>query len=110
MSDEPIFKCIELLAVAVGLKLTNYIRDLLELLSESQMTETFVAAMVAITRHIHPLRRDIQVRLLDLISVTLSGQMYKPPGAPLRYSRLDVQNSLNLVHKVTYLFGSTKSG
>lgn len=92
-SEEPMFECLALLASAVGPNLTKLLHDVLDLIFEGQLTETLVAALVAIARHIPPLLRTIQIRLLDMISIILSGQVYKPLGAPPQYARPDIKDS-----------------
>lgn len=91
------FECLALLATAVGPNLTKLLHDVLDLIFEGQLTETLVAALVAIARNIPPLLRTIQNRLLDLISIILSGQIYKPLGAPPQYARLDIKESVSQV-------------
>lgn len=91
------FECLASLASAVGPNLTKLLHDVLELIFEGQLTETLVAALVAIARNIPPLLRTIQNRLLDLISFILSGQNYKPLGAPPQYARPDIKESISQV-------------
>lgn len=90
-------ECLALLASAVGPNLTKLLHDVLDILFDGQLTETLVTALVAIARNIPPLLRTIQIRLLDLISIILSGQVYKPLGAPPQYSRLDIKESASQV-------------
>ena len=81
-----------MLARAVGPNLTKLLHDQLDLIFKSQLTEPLRLALEAIARHIPPLLRTIQDKLLDLISVILSGQKYKPLGAPAQYARPDITN------------------
>lgn len=91
------FECLALLASAVGPNLTKLLHDVLDLIFEGQLTETLVTALVAIAQNIPPLLRTIQIRLLDQISLVLSGQYYKPLGAPPQYARPDLKDSVTQV-------------
>ncbi|KAJ3547494.1 hypothetical protein NM688_g5399 [Phlebia brevispora] len=81
-SEEPIFQCVGMLASAVGPNLTKLLHDQLDLMFACGLSEPLHQALVAIARYIPPLLRTIQDRLLDLLSTILSGQAYKPLGAP----------------------------
>lgn len=93
-----------MLATAVGQALTKYLHDLLDLMFNCGLSEPLVTALSNIADRIKPLSPVIQgkkqikrmdnerervliqfiklERLLNVISITLSGQPYKPPGAP----------------------------
>ncbi|KAI0091642.1 phosphatidylinositol 3-kinase [Irpex rosettiformis] len=81
-SEEPIFQCIGMLASAVGPNLTKLLHDQLKLMFDCELSEPLHHALVAIAKHIPPLLRTIQERLLDMLSTILSGKSYKPLGAP----------------------------
>ncbi|EKM51709.1 uncharacterized protein PHACADRAFT_262011 [Phanerochaete carnosa HHB-10118-sp] len=81
-SEEPIFQCIGMLASAVGPNLTKLLHDQLDLMFAYGLSESLREALVAIARHIPPLLKTIQERLLTLLSNILSSQPYKPLGAP----------------------------
>ncbi|RDB15759.1 Serine/threonine-protein kinase tor2, partial [Hypsizygus marmoreus] len=81
-SEEPIFQCVGMLAAAVGPNLTKLLHDQLDLMLACGLSESLRQALVAIARCIPPLLKTIQDRLLDLLSIILSGQPYKPLGAP----------------------------
>ncbi|KAI8371602.1 armadillo-type protein [Radiomyces spectabilis] len=76
------FMCISMLATAVGQALTKYVNDLLDLMFSGGLSEPLVTALSNIAERIKPLSPVIQDRLLNVISITLSGQSYKQPGAP----------------------------
>lgn len=94
------FQCVGMLASAVGPNLTKLLHDQLDLMFKCGLSEPLRQALVAIARHIPPLLKTIQGarfcysnrfiacsmfpkdKLLDLLSVILSGQVYKPLGAP----------------------------
>ena len=71
-----------MLATAVGPNLTKLLHDQLELMFACGLSEPLHSALVNIARYIPPLLKTIQSRLLDLLSTILSGQAYKPLGAP----------------------------
>jgi FKBP12-rapamycin complex-associated protein len=101
------FQCVGMLATAVGPNLTKLLHDQLDLMFACGLSEPLRQALVAIARHIPPLLRTIQGtsfyflslivavirssdRLLDLLSILLSGQPYKPLGAPPSLVRGDM--------------------
>ncbi|KAL0953824.1 hypothetical protein HGRIS_005004 [Hohenbuehelia grisea] len=81
-SEEPIFQCVGMLASAVGPNLTKLLHDQLPLMFACGLSESLRQALVAIARQIQPLLKPIQDKLLDLLSMILSNQPYKPLGAP----------------------------
>ncbi|KAJ7696596.1 armadillo-type protein [Mycena rosella] len=86
-AEGPIFQCIAMLAAAVGPALTKWLHDVLELMFNCGLSEPLREALVAIATNIPPFLKIIQARLLDLLSVTLSGKNYNPVGAPLPLRR-----------------------
>ncbi|EJF64386.1 atypical/PIKK/FRAP protein kinase [Dichomitus squalens LYAD-421 SS1] len=82
LSEEPIFQCVGMLAQAVGPNLTKLLHDQLDLMFGCGLSEPLRQALVAIATHIPPLLKTIQDRLLDLLSMVLCGQSYRPLGAP----------------------------
>ncbi|EJD07323.1 atypical/PIKK/FRAP protein kinase [Fomitiporia mediterranea MF3/22] len=105
-SEEPMFQCIGMLASAVGPNLTKLLHDQLDLMFACGLSEPLRQVLVAIARHIPPLLRTIQDRLLDLISLTLSGQNYKPLGAPPTYQRPEMAAIKDIAVQQT---GATKA-
>ncbi|KAF8892145.1 phosphatidylinositol 3-kinase [Infundibulicybe gibba] len=91
-SEEPIFQCIGMLASAVGPNLTKLLHEQLDLMLACGLSEPLRQALVAIARYIPLFSKQFKFidRLLDLLSVILSGQPYKPLGAPNSLSRNDV--------------------
>ena len=98
-----------MLASAVGPNLTKLLHDQLDLMFACGLSEPLRQALVAIARQIPPLLKTIQGmadvlgilclilitllstdRLLDLLSLILSGQTYKPLGAPPSLGRSDI--------------------
>ncbi|KAF8817420.1 phosphatidylinositol 3-kinase [Phlegmacium glaucopus] len=92
-SEEPIFQCIGQLAAAVGPNLTKLLHDQLDLMLACGLSGPLVSALTAIAKHIPPLLKTLQDRLLDLLSNILSGQPYKPLGAPPNLGRNDVNGT-----------------
>ncbi|KAI8062483.1 armadillo-type protein [Gongronella butleri] len=86
--ENSVFVCISMLATAVGQALTKYMHDLLDLMFHCGLSEPLVAALSNIADRIKPLAPVIQDRLLNVISITLSGQPYKQPGAPTNRAML----------------------
>ncbi|CAO3668466.1 unnamed protein product [Umbelopsis vinacea] len=80
--EPAVFMCISMLAVAVGQALTRYMHELLDLMFNCGLSDPLVQAMKSLAENIKPLLPTIQDRLLNIISLTLSGQPYKAPGAP----------------------------
>jgi len=79
-----------MLAAAVGPNLTKLLHDQLDLIFANEFNEYVRNALAAIAKSIQPLLRSIQDRLLEKLSMTLSGQPYKPLGAPLPAIRPDL--------------------
>ncbi|PFH51827.1 hypothetical protein AMATHDRAFT_58344 [Amanita thiersii Skay4041] len=93
-SEEPIFQCIGMLAAAVGPNLTKLLHDQLDFMLACGLSEPLRQALVAIAKHIPPLLKTIQDRLLDLLSITLSGQPYKSLGAPPNLNRSNISRDI----------------
>ncbi|KDR80665.1 hypothetical protein GALMADRAFT_222261 [Galerina marginata CBS 339.88] len=107
-SEEPIFQCVGMLASAVGPNLTKLLHDQLDLMLACGLSEPLVQALVAIAKCIPPLLKTIQDRLLDLLSNILSGQPYKPLGAPPSLPRNEI-TAINRDLNPTQINGVDKS-
>ncbi|CAK7224906.1 phosphatidylinositol kinase-related protein kinase tor1 [Sporothrix bragantina] len=81
-SVDPVFDCISRLAVAVGQTLTKYMEALLDPIFACDMTPKLTQALVDIAFYVPAVRTTIQERLLNMISLVLSGEPYKHLGAP----------------------------
>lgn len=79
-----------MLAAAVGPNLTKLLHDQLDLIFTNEFNEHVCNALAAIAKSIQPLLRSIQDRLLEKLSMILSGQPYKPFGAPLPAIRTEI--------------------
>ncbi|KAI0924480.1 hypothetical protein AcW2_005356 [Taiwanofungus camphoratus] len=93
-SEEPIFQCVGMLASAVGPNLTKLLHDQLDLMFACGLSEPLRQALTAIAANIPPLLKTIQDRLLDLLSLILNGEHYKPLGAPPLLLRGDAAASI----------------
>lgn len=81
-SVDPVFDCISRLAVAVGQTLSKYMEALLDPIFACDLTPKLTQALVDMAFYIPPVKATIQERLLDMLSVVLCGEPFKPLGAP----------------------------
>ncbi|ORY80056.1 PtdIns-3-kinase tor2 [Protomyces lactucae-debilis] len=81
-NETAIFQCISMLAIAVGQALKPHMHELLDMMFACGLSETLRNALVDLAHHIPPLLPTIQERLLNLLSLILSGRPFRPPGAP----------------------------
>jgi FKBP12-rapamycin complex-associated protein len=81
--EAPIFECISMLATAVGQALTKYMHELLDLIFACGLSVKLTQALVDLSHYIPPLLPEIQERLLNMISIVLSGRPFKPLGSPV---------------------------
>ncbi|KAL9484111.1 hypothetical protein ACSS6W_002900 [Trichoderma asperelloides] len=81
-SVDPVFDCISRLAVAVGQTLSKYMEALLDPIFACDLTPKLTQALVDMAFYIPPVKPIIQERLLDMLSVVLCGEPFKPLGAP----------------------------
>lgn len=82
VGDSSIFLCISFLAAAVGPALTKYMHEILDLMFFSGISESLRASLIDISTNIPPLLPIIRERLLNLLSLILTGVPYRHPGAP----------------------------
>ena len=71
-----------MLATAVGLALTKHMHDLLDLMFACPLSEPLTQALVDLAHYIPPLLHTIQEKLLNMLSMVLSGRPFKPLGSP----------------------------
>lgn len=81
-SVDAVFDCISRLAVAVGQTLSKYMEALLDPIFACDLTPKLTQALVDMAFYIPPVKPTIQERLLDMLSVVLCGEPFKPLGAP----------------------------
>lgn len=91
IETDAVFQCLGMLAKAVGPAVSDHIRELIDAMFSGGLTYASGKSLVDIGESIPSLLPLIQERLLDNISVTLSGQAFKPPGSVDR--GLSVQES-----------------
>ncbi|PHH64484.1 hypothetical protein CDD81_4559 [Ophiocordyceps australis] len=81
-SVDAVFDCISRLAVAVGQTLSKYMEALLDPIFACDLTPKLTQALVDMAFYIPTVKPTIQERLLDMLSVVLCGEPFKPLGAP----------------------------
>ena len=82
MEEGPVFQCISMLSIAVGMALTKYMDALLDPMFACGLSQSLTQALVDMAHYVHPVRGQIQEKLLDLLSLVLSGHPFKPLGCP----------------------------
>ena len=75
-----LFKCISMLAKSVGQALTKHIHELLDQIFSVRFSEMVLQALVDISNYIPPLLPVIQIRLLNQVSQSLTGNPFRMPG------------------------------
>lgn len=80
--EAPVFQCISMLATAVGMALTKYTMALLDPMLACGLSPSLTHALADMAHYIHPIKPQIQEKLLDLLSLVLSGKPFKPLGCP----------------------------
>jgi len=80
--EAPVFQCISMLSIAVGMALTKYMEALLDPMFACGLSQSLTQALVDMAHYIHPIKSQIQEKLLDLLSLVLSGRPFKPLGCP----------------------------
>ena len=76
------FECISMLSIAVGQTLTKYMEALIDPMFACGLSESLTQALVDMAHFIPPVKPMIQGKLLDLLSLVLSGRPFKPLGCP----------------------------
>ncbi|KAM0327427.1 hypothetical protein ACHAQA_005713 [Verticillium albo-atrum] len=79
---DAVFECISRLAVAVGQTLSKYMEALLDPIFQCDLTPKLTQALVDMAFYIPPAQDTIRNRLLDMLSMVLCGEPFKPLGAP----------------------------
>lgn len=74
-----------MLAQSVGPALTKHMHEILNLMFAYGLSAPLHDALVALGRDIPPLLPEIQERMLDLLSVILSGEPFTQAGAPTKH-------------------------
>ncbi len=71
-----------MLAAAVTMALTKYMEALLDPMFACGLSPSLTQALVDMAHYVHPIKMQIQEKLLDLLSLVLSGRPFKPLGCP----------------------------
>ncbi|RXK37153.1 atypical/PIKK/FRAP protein kinase [Tremella mesenterica] len=95
-SEAPIFQCLAMLTIALGPMLTRQMHDVLDLMFTFGLSDALFNALDVIAKHIPPLLRTVQERLLDMLSMILIGEPFRPLGAPVARSHSSTTRDLNL--------------
>ena len=80
--EGPVFQCLSMLSIAVGMALTKYMDALMDPMFACGLSPSLTQALVDMAHYVHPVRAQIQEKLLDLLSIVLSGHPFKPLGCP----------------------------
>ncbi|KAI8322743.1 hypothetical protein GQ54DRAFT_141261 [Martensiomyces pterosporus] len=73
-----ILETIALLATAMGPALTRYVRDLLDLMFTTGLSQTLCDSLAVLEREVNQLSAAIQDRLLDMVSIILVNVPFRP--------------------------------
>ena len=71
-----------MIAIAVGQTMTKYMDALLDPIFECGLSEPMTQALVDMAHYIPPARQAIQDKLLNQLSLVLSGKTFTQIGAP----------------------------
>ena len=71
-----------MLSIAIGMALTKYMEALLDPMFACGLSEALTQALVDMAHYIHTIKPQIQEKLLDLLSIVLSGRQFRPLGCP----------------------------
>lgn len=71
-----------MLSIAVGQTLSKYMEALLDPMFACGISPSLTQALIDMAHYIPPIKPIIQEKLLDLISLVLSGHPFKPLGCP----------------------------
>ena len=82
-TEEAVFQCICDLAVATGQTLSKYMEAMLDAIFACPLSESLTQALTDMAHYIAPIKPRIQEKLLDMLSIVLSGRPFKPLGAPV---------------------------
>ncbi|KAL1915020.1 uncharacterized protein VTP21DRAFT_7725 [Calcarisporiella thermophila] len=91
--EAALFKCISMLAEALGQTFSKHANELLDIMFACGLSDELRKALVELSKHIPPLLPSIQENLLNMLAIILSGQPYRQPGAPT-VSTTNIQTGL----------------
>lgn len=83
-TEPAIFDCIGKLSIAVGPALTKHLqRDILDMMfSNCSLSIHMQNVLQTLITNVPSLNNSINIKLLNLLSLVLSGKTYQPPGSP----------------------------
>lgn len=92
--EPSIFECIGKLSIAVGPALTKHLqRDILDMMfTNCSLSKQMQDVLQTLISNIPPLTDSINMKLLNLLSLVLSGKLFQPPGSP--YGSVYINESL----------------
>ncbi|KAM0752153.1 FAT-domain-containing protein [Meredithblackwellia eburnea MCA 4105] len=93
-SEDSIFQCVGMLAQSVGAALTKHMHEILDLMFAFGLSPSLHSALVQLGKDIPPLLPEIQERMLNLISIILSGEPFVQAGSPAKHPQRDGSNHL----------------
>ncbi|KAF2115999.1 armadillo-type protein [Lophiotrema nucula] len=82
INEAPIFRCLSMIAAAVGQALSKNVERLLDPIFSCGLSDSLFQALVDLAHYVPPCRPIIQERLLDLLSQVLAGRHFLPLGNP----------------------------
>lgn len=93
-TEPAIFDCIGKLSIAVGPALTKHLqRDILDMMfSNCSLSKHMQDVLQTLITSIPSLTETINKKLLNLLSLVLSGKIFQPPGSP--YGSIKINESL----------------
>ena len=71
-----------MLSIAVGQTLSKYMEALMDPIFACGLSESLTQALVDMAHYIPPIKGSIQDKLLNLLSIVLSGRPFRPLGCP----------------------------
>ncbi|KAF2738156.1 hypothetical protein EJ04DRAFT_574120 [Polyplosphaeria fusca] len=86
VNEAPIFKCLSMIAAAVGQALSKNVERLLDPIFSCGLSDSLFQALVDLAHYVPPCRPIIQDRLLNLLSHVLAGRDFLPLGNPYQAS------------------------
>ncbi|KAJ5094952.1 Serine/threonine-protein kinase tor2 [Penicillium argentinense] len=82
IDEAPMFECISMLSLAVGQTLNGHMEQLLDAIFACGLSKSLTQALVDMAHYIPPIKPVIQDKLLDELSIILSGTSFRPLGCP----------------------------
>lgn len=90
-TEPAIFDCIGKLSIAVGPALTKHLqRDILDMMfTNCSLSPHMQEVLETLIKNIPPLKPIVNKKLLNLLSLVLSGKTFQPPGSPYGSSKIN---------------------